>query len=53
MRRRDFIAATIGLASCGSLAARAQLERMRRIGLLLPVEQRDPFLLARADEVVE
>jgi hypothetical protein len=26
---------------------------MRRIGLLLPVEQRDPFLLARADEVVE
>ena len=45
MKRRDLIiaAAAIGLASCGSLGARAQLaHRMRRIGLLLPVEQRDP-----------
>ena len=42
MKRRDFFAAAIGLASCGSFGARAQLaQRMRRIGLLLPVEQRD------------
>ncbi len=42
MNRRDLIAAAIGLASCGSFGARAQLaQRMRRIGLLLPVEQRD------------
>src|SRR5687767_8427419 len=42
MKRRDLIAAAIGLASCGSFGARAQLpQRMRRIGLLLPVEQRD------------
>jgi putative tryptophan/tyrosine transport system substrate-binding protein len=42
MRRREVIAATIGFASCGSFAARAQLaERIRRIGLLIPVEQHD------------
>ena len=42
MKRRDLIAAAIGLASCGSFGARAQLaQRMRRIGLLLPVEQGD------------
>lgn len=43
MKRRDLIAAAIGLASGGSPGARAQLaQRMRRIGLLLPVEERDP-----------
>jgi putative ABC transport system substrate-binding protein len=58
MRRRAFIAA-LGSAAAWPLVARAQTERLRRIGVLMPYPPGDierqisPSLLARADEVIE
>jgi len=40
MRRRDFIA-TLGSAAAWPLVARAQSERVRRIGVLMPVDDAD------------
>jgi len=57
MRRRDFIAGIAGSAASWPLAARAQRERVRGIGVLLPATADDSrfqaWLLARADEVIE
>src|SRR6516165_917306 len=40
MRRREFIA-TLGSAAAWPLVARAQSERVRRIGVLMPVDDAD------------
>ena len=43
MRRRDFIKGFVGLAIVWPLAARAQAERVRRIGILIPFDnENDP-----------
>src|SRR5215471_7453210 len=48
MRRRDFIKVVAGSAVAWPLAARAQqLDRMRRIGILLPAAADDPIFQAR------
>jgi putative tryptophan/tyrosine transport system substrate-binding protein len=41
MRRREFIGLVGGVAAIWPFAARAQTERMRRAGVLLPSEQDD------------
>src|SRR3954471_13441621 len=46
MRRRDFLSA-LGGAAAWPLAARAQQERMRRIGVLLPAAADDTEFQAR------
>jgi putative ABC transport system substrate-binding protein len=41
MRRRDFIKGIVGSASAWPLAANAQVDRMRRVGVLLPATSDD------------
>ena len=41
MRRRDFITLFGGAAATWSLAARAQADRVRRIGVLMGLESND------------
>ena len=46
MRRREFIAA-LGSAAVWPIVARAQAERMRRIGVLMPGAENDPVYKLR------
>lgn len=42
MRRRDFLGVLGGMAAIWPLAARAQTDRARRIGVLMPLSATDP-----------
>ena len=47
MRRRDFIKVIAVSAAAWPLAARAQGQRMRRIGVLMPFAENDPNAMAQ------
>ena len=47
MKRREFITLLGGTATAWPLAARAQPERMRRIGVLASLAEDDPEMMAR------
>jgi putative tryptophan/tyrosine transport system substrate-binding protein len=52
MRRRDFIKVVAGSASFWPLAARAQQQRMRRVGVLMGWSESDAQYRTRADALV-
>jgi putative ABC transport system substrate-binding protein len=53
MRRRDFISLLGGAVTVWPLAARAQSERVRRIGALMNLAADDPVSIARAKAFTE
>ena len=54
MRRRDFIKAIAGLAAARPISARAQQpERIKRVGVLIPLAADDPQAKLRADAVLQ
>jgi len=53
MRRRDFVRAFVGSATAWPLAARAQPDRMRRVGLLMHVAENVPDEQARLAPFVQ
>ena len=53
MRRRDFISLIGGAATAWPLAAGAQQERVRRIGVLMNLAEDDPEASARISSFVQ
>ena len=54
MRRRDFVRAIVGSATVWPLTLRAQQsERLRRIGVLTPYSESDPYAKAQFDAFVQ
>jgi hypothetical protein len=52
MRRRDFIKVIAGSATSWPLVARAQQERVRRVGVLIGTGENDPETRRRVDALI-
>jgi putative tryptophan/tyrosine transport system substrate-binding protein len=53
MRRRDFIKVIGGSTVAWPLAARAQGQRMRRVGVLMPFAENDPDAMAQLSGFIQ